>query len=83
LPIAKLLGGYHVLSGGERGPPSPIDQPGVPPDVIKMQMRIDDEIDFVRFHTGAPQPVKEIRMHVVPASDGGAPLPIAEHPDQR
>jgi hypothetical protein len=25
-----------------------------------MQMRIDDELDFVRFHTGAPQPVEEI-----------------------
>ena len=43
-----------------------------------MQVRIDDEIDFVRFYAALLQPVEEIRVHVVPARNSDAPLPIAD-----
>jgi hypothetical protein len=41
-----------------------------------MQVGIDDEIDLLGFHIGAPQPVEEIRCNVVPARDGDAPFPL-------
>jgi hypothetical protein len=42
------------MSGGKGGPPSAVDQSGVPPNVIKMQVRIDDEVDLGKLHASAP-----------------------------
>jgi hypothetical protein len=44
--------------------------------MVKMQVRIDDEIDLLEFHIGAPQPVEEIRVHVVPARDAVRLFPL-------
>jgi hypothetical protein len=39
-------------AAGEGRLPRPIDHLGVPPDVVKVQMRIDDVIDSTRLHAG-------------------------------
>jgi hypothetical protein len=38
----------HIAGGEEGGLPCPVHQLCVPPNVIKMQMRIDDVIDISR-----------------------------------
>src|SRR4029453_7066814 len=58
--------------------PCPIDKQDVPPNVIKMQVRIEDVIDSIRLHVGGMQPVEKIRVQVVPTWDRGTSLSIAD-----
>ena len=42
--------------------PDPVDQTGVPSDVIKVQMSVHYIIDVARLHASARESVEEIRM---------------------
>ena len=67
LPIAKFSSRHHIASGEECGLPGPIHQLCVPPNVIKMQMRVDDVIDVTRRHAGRLESGEEVRLQVVPS----------------
>ena len=78
LPIAKLSSRHDIASGGECGLPGPIHQLCVPPNVIKMQMRIDDVIDVTRRHAGRLESGEKVRLYVVPSRDCDTFLAIAD-----
>jgi hypothetical protein len=69
LPIAEFLGRYDVSSGWKCWLPGPIDLMGVPANVVKMQVCIDDVIDSARFHSGCSKPAEKIGVQVVPSGD--------------
>src|SRR4249920_3368289 len=77
-PMRKLAVGEYVARLREGRHPPAVLEPRVPADMVDMQMRAHDEIDFADADTGARQaPLKAIGIHHVPERAGGSWLVIA------
>jgi hypothetical protein len=47
-PAFQLEAGHNVSGIGERWNPAAVQQPGIPPDMIRMEMRAHDIVDVLR-----------------------------------
>ena len=50
----------------------------MPPDVVEMQMRIDDVLNPAELCAGSLEPIEEVRLEVVPARHRCPLLPIPD-----
>jgi hypothetical protein len=55
-----------VAGIGERRHPFVTESMGVPPDVVLVQMGVDDEVDVTWIEAGRREPVEPRQLQVVP-----------------
>ena len=70
LPVLELRRGEDVAGVGEGRYPPAVDERGVPPDVVDMEVRADDGVDGVGGEAGGGEVGQEGELEVVPARVG-------------
>src|SRR5258707_35915 len=55
----------------------PVDEPRIPADMIGMQMRQQNQIDFIGIHAGGHEPFEVWRMQLMKHRQSGAILVVA------
>ena len=64
--VVELVTDVHVAGVDERRHPFVTESMGVPPDVVLVQMGVDDEVDVPRIEAGRREPLEPGQVQIVP-----------------